>query len=306
MPLFHASIANWSDWGRVFQSIEAFEGLILEILRREKLPMAKISHLTPGSNAVFRVGEWVIKILAPAESGADTAGDFACEAAGLRHAAACGLKIPRLQAAGVLEDRYLFRYLVMAYVPGREAGPALRGMDRSARQDFARQIRRMTEAMEAAPCPGEPLLAARSGMPEGRGWEAFAPRVREQLQGVRAGLPASRTVYVHGDMTGENLLLTPDGGVCLLDFADGRLADPAYELPPIVLDLMDGDRSMADAFREGEEPAAFAKRCFMGVLLHEYGGDYAQRICRRMLGCEPQDLSSLEQLEEALCRHMSR
>lgn len=78
---FHGKIENWSDWGCVFQSIPAFDGLIREIFRREALPCSGISNLTPGTNAVFRVGDYVIKIFFPMESGLDPLPDFQNEAA---------------------------------------------------------------------------------------------------------------------------------------------------------------------------------------------------------------------------------
>lgn len=69
--LFNRTITNWDDWARVYQSIPAFESIVQEILVREQLPIFKIEHLTPGTNAVFRAGDIVVKIYAPAESGMD-------------------------------------------------------------------------------------------------------------------------------------------------------------------------------------------------------------------------------------------
>ena len=62
MSLFTAQINNWDDWGKLFQSISAFTPLVEHIFHKENLPYANIENLKPGTNAVFKVGEYVIKI----------------------------------------------------------------------------------------------------------------------------------------------------------------------------------------------------------------------------------------------------
>ena len=73
---FHERISCWDDWGRVYQSKEAFSPLVEEIYRREKLPFAPLQNLTPGTNAVFRVGNTVAKVFFPRESGLDHTPDY--------------------------------------------------------------------------------------------------------------------------------------------------------------------------------------------------------------------------------------
>ncbi len=44
--VFYEEIADWNSWGKVFQSIPAFEKLIKRIFIREGLLCKEISHLT--------------------------------------------------------------------------------------------------------------------------------------------------------------------------------------------------------------------------------------------------------------------
>ena len=62
MNLFTAQINNWSEWGKLFQDVDTWHPLIQNIFQKEKLPFVPIEKLTPGTNAVFKVGELVIKI----------------------------------------------------------------------------------------------------------------------------------------------------------------------------------------------------------------------------------------------------
>ena len=78
--LFQKIIDGWASWGRVYCDLPAFEPLIREILRTEGLRQdVRLSRLTPGTNAVFRAEEMVIKIYAPAESGMDSLRDYDTE-----------------------------------------------------------------------------------------------------------------------------------------------------------------------------------------------------------------------------------
>ena len=124
--LFTESIQSWRDWSRVFQSIPAFTPLAREICRREGLPWAELTPLTPGTNGVFRCGEAVLKIFFPKESGLDPALDFSTELAAAQQAASWGVPTPPVLAHGCLQDKYRFYYIATQYSPGKEAGPWLR------------------------------------------------------------------------------------------------------------------------------------------------------------------------------------
>ena len=87
MYLFREEIRDWPSWGGVFQSLPAFRKLIEDIFNRERLAGAnRISNLTPGTNAVFKVGDYVVKLFAPAESGLDTEHDYETELRATRRA----------------------------------------------------------------------------------------------------------------------------------------------------------------------------------------------------------------------------
>lgn len=77
--VFFEEIKDWESWGKVFQDIPAFEKLISKIFEKEAITYKEISHLTAGTNAVFKVDNFVVKIFAPVESGLNTEIDYNCE-----------------------------------------------------------------------------------------------------------------------------------------------------------------------------------------------------------------------------------
>lgn len=141
--LFTESIQSWRDWGRVFQNIPAFTPLAREICRREGLPWAELTPLTPGTNGVFRCGEAVLKIFSPKESGLDPALDFSTELAAARQAASWGVPTPPVLAHGCLQDKYRFYYIATRYSPGKEAGPWLRDATPAQQAAFVERLRQL-------------------------------------------------------------------------------------------------------------------------------------------------------------------
>jgi len=93
--LFTANITDWQAWGNTFQSITAFTPLIRFIFTREQLPFAPVENRKPGTNAVFKVGAYIIKIFAPPGLHTNAFGtDINVELFDMRHAAKYGVPAP--------------------------------------------------------------------------------------------------------------------------------------------------------------------------------------------------------------------
>ena len=68
---------------------------------------------------------------------------------------------------------------------------------------------------------------------ENERFDCLHPRLVSELKARAQSLDLSDSVLVHGDCTGENLLVN-DGQPILIDFADCCLAPAWYELPAAV------------------------------------------------------------------------
>lgn len=210
--LFAHAIQSWEDWADVYQSIPAFAPLIQEIFRREDLPFSPLSPLTPGTNAVFRSGELVVKVFFPKESGLDPEGDFQNEGAVCRVLTQRQVPVPRLLAAGHLRDRYTFPYLVTQFCPGEELGQWLPKAAQREKLSLSRQLFWLLEQVhQEAPGLLAPLDLRRRALENFRLEHVPASLARELTQRAE-GADLSRPVLVHGDLTGENVLVSPPGG----------------------------------------------------------------------------------------------
>ncbi len=295
--LFQGTIDGWESWGQVYQSIEAFAPLIHEIGRRHGLETNTIAHLTPGTNAVFLVGDAVFKIYAPAQSGVVPDG---AELAGLRHAASVAVPGPRVLASGEIRDRYTFAYVVMAQVLGQEAGDVLPGAPDQVKGSVAAQLRDIVRQLNVPPlAPGIPDTVVENAR-HNRRWGAFPEEMRARVAAHAQALDPAEFVYVHGDLTGENVLISPQGTVQLIDFGDSHIAPAWYEWPPIVFELFRCDPVLLRAYFGDFEAPEFFHTLTRAVLLHDFGGDFVRNACTEM----GVDIATMrdEQAAEALIR----
>lgn len=293
MSLFPCELTGRASWGEVFCSAEAFSPLVHAVLKGEGLPDGEVTPLAPGTNAVFRVGELVIKLFAPPQSGFDTAEDYRTELSALEFARREGVPAPRVLARGRLQDRYLFRYLVLEYLPGTEASmPSLTPPEKvrlaGSLRDLLRRLNR--------PAPGVARPLSQIDLSEKyRRMEGLHPGLAWELQ-ERTAAQRDACVLVHGDITRDNVVLGPDGSLKLLDFADSLLAPPCYELPPIVFDLFEGDPALVAAF--ARLWPGFEEALLDGISLHLFCGDILKLHFAR-LSISPQEIGSLRELRQS-------
>lgn len=274
MGYFKEEINGLKDWARVFNSREAFRELAQAIFRKEGIPLRQdIENLTPGSNAVFKAGDYVIKIFAPRESGIGTETDFHTELSVMEYIKSKGVAAPKIIAYGDVSDKYLFRYILMEYVEGREARNVLPYYNTEQKRGAVKQLKEILNNLNQA---GDHLLLKKDlkkqaiGNPHLQGLpqtliQDLADCVRKQDIG--------NYCLVHGDITGENVLIASDGGLRLIDFADSILAPAYYELAPVIFELFRGDKEYVSEFAGEENRDEFLDRLINGLVLHDYCGN---------------------------------
>jgi tRNA A-37 threonylcarbamoyl transferase component Bud32 len=298
--VFIEEIKDWETWGKVFQSIPAFEKLIGKIFKKENLNYKEISHLTAGSNAVFKVDNFVVKIFAPVESGFDTKIDYDSEILGMKRAMGLDINIPNIAAASFIEDKYLFRYIIMDYIAGKDAKDVLRYYSAGEKIEFVRQLKENINKMNTEFEGQYPALDVKERIQANTRWNMFNNSIVTQVKEIVQGYDMPNKSYVHGDITGDNVMITEKGMLYIIDFADGRIAPKEYEFPPILFDLFDFDKTMIKEFIGGQDIQDFAEQCFYGILMHEFGFYFVKLICERVLGKEISELDDILEIKEGL------
>ena len=216
MYLFDRDITSWEKWGKTFQNIDAFSQLIKHIFKTEGLPLMGIENTTPGTNAVFLCGQFVVKIYAPKQTGIPES-EYRSELEALRRAAMQGVPVPKIFASGYVEDKYGFYYMITERAQGREARKILPEYSYDEKFRFVQQLNGALNSMNTrAPFSGERL---KSHALNNEKWDIFSLETKLQIREAIESIKFPDMVYVHGDLTGENIIINRDE-MNILDFGE--------------------------------------------------------------------------------------
>ena len=317
MPLFTQTLRGSEDWGKVFHEAAYWQPLIEAIYQREGLAkevaLKDIGLLTPGTNAVFRVGNTVVKIMAPEETGMQDAIFGSSEYMAHMEAESLGVPVPAMRAAGTMHDSYTFEYIVCEFVPGQELGRLLPTWSHEEQDVALTHLKAMVRSLQQGEqyTQGlEPLIER--ALTNAR-WLQFKPAVRSEVFRRVRGASAKMLMRVHGDMTGENVLYRTEGAayaanaespLCLLDFGDSCIAPPEYEYAALVFELFDMDARLTKTFFRFPNGACFLRVLLPAVLLHDFGADYLAKAAQRFLHKSPEEVDSVRELEAMLLQHI--
>jgi aminoglycoside phosphotransferase (APT) family kinase protein len=135
--------------------------------------------------------------------------------------------------------------------------------------------------------PVEPWHTAPVGA---AGWDTLIARLREagapfaaRLAGLRDELvaleswlePPAAPRMCHRDLWADNVLPTPDGGLCVIDWENGGPADPAQELACVVFEFARTDpgrvRALQSAYRAAGGPASLSRPGDFSMLIAQLG-----------------------------------
>lgn len=294
MTLFTEQINNWDDWGKVYQSIPAFMPLAEHIMRRERLPYAQIENLTPGTNVVFKAGNYVLKIFAPEESGMDQTLDLQTELFAAKRSNSLGISAPKLIAHGFAEDKYRFAYLITEYIEGAELAEAVNYMTDAEKVKIGQKLRAVTDKMNT-PCEPFNGIDMINDQNRHKRWDKYSECFRtERLVHIKTR-DYGEKVFVHGDLCGDNILLTPKGELYIIDFADAVLAPVIYEHALIAVELFNFDPTLLHGYFGNCSADDLTVSCFDGLLIHDFGGDIIEHRVEKA-----DELHGLDDLREKL------
>ena len=293
MNYFDFEINNWKDWGEVFHSRAEFEKLIHHIFEIEKLPkIKKISDLTPGTNAVFKADDKVVKIFVPDEAGYNSERDFAIESYGMKFAAAQEIPVPKLVSDGIVRDKYDFRYMIMDYIEGHSLSE---NFTYEEKYNIGKNFADIKSKLNI-PCDKFCDIDIIERAITNERWDKFPDSFNAERIKYLRNYKIKNPVYVHGDINPDNVVFGNDGVMYLIDFADACIAPALYELAPLICEFFEFDPDYLDGYGD-----VSADDLAESILIHDFGGDILVNNCG---ACE--EFTSLdvmyERIKVKLCR----
>jgi len=270
--LFNGGIDGWDSWGKIFQSIDAWETLVNFILEKENLPISKIENLHPGTNAVFKSGNYVVKIFAPKESGLDGSIDYKTEKFALNFAQSHGVAVSKLFVYGDVNDKYYFPYMILEYIEGTELYKVSGKFNESEKFEFGKRLREITDLMNK-PCEDFNGIDVIFNKSRYNRWDEYSDKFRRERLEYLKNRDFGEKVFVHGDLCDDNIMIDDKNNIYIIDFADSVKAPVCYEHAHLICGLFNFDKSYLHGYFGEYKTDGLADICFDGMLLHDFGGD---------------------------------
>jgi serine/threonine protein kinase len=297
---FNDEIYDWESWSKVFHSKEAFEPLIQYILEKEHLPIGKLEDCKPGTNAVFKVGNFIVKVFTPTESGMNMDYDYYTELFSMERSAKLNISVPVLIAKGEIRDKYVFRYLIMEYTDGIEICDIRNRLTDDDKRNIGSQLREITDRMNTPSISFNDIKLRERELNNAK-WDVFPESfVAERKQYIHS-LDLDDLVYVHGDLNQDNILVDSNNHVVIIDFADALLAPREYELPTLICEVFEYSRPYLEGFFTEYNIHKITELCLKGILMHHYG----PYIIKQNIG-PIDEITSISVLEEKIYQALEK
>lgn len=220
---------------------------------------------------MFGAGGYIIKIFAPEESGIGGEREYNTERFGIGRAWRLQIPAPRLAASGVVCDKYIFRYLIMERIEGESLADVSGNLPDAERCRIGKALRDIVDRMDV-PCESFNRHALFDKAAESR-WRLFSPEFQRERKAYLEAHEKKPQVYVHGDLNPDNIIITADKEIHIIDFADALLAPIELELAGIICDGFKFDACYLEGFIGKYDRQKLAERLVYGLLLHDYGAN---------------------------------
>ncbi|MFP4286172.1 MAG: phosphotransferase family protein [Candidatus Izemoplasmataceae bacterium] len=291
-------INHWDDWSKLYMDSDYFKPIIEKILLRHQLPLdGTITAQGFSTNAVFKINDIIVKIFAPKKSGANTPHDYYVEVESIQ-ALSHLIDTPKILGNGLIKSKYNFYYVVTSFIDGLIARDYFKTLSIEERFTFGKKIRHLTNQIHLSK-PSLRLKPITKRYLIHNKLNSYHPSFKEEIFTFLDHYDTLEYYYIHGDITEDNIIITPKEKIVLLDYADSGVGPIAYEYPPIMIGLFDLDKQAFLGFIGNDDVNDHIECLFTGMLIHEYAGDFIH-IFLKKIGVKREDLRTLNQLKTAL------
>jgi serine/threonine protein kinase len=267
---FKYEIRDWKTWGDVFQSISIFKPLIKSIFEIEKIPFGKIENTKPGTHGVFKVGKYIVKIFAPKASGYDSTSEYKTEINAMDIARKLDILVPKMIAKGSIDDKYGFNYLIMEYIDGKTIGDIKSSLSSDQKYNIGKKIKWIVDRFSKSSEHINEIEVINRTLTSDK-WMDCPKDIKDMQTLFLNQIKDEKRVFVHGDLTEDNIIITPNFDIYILDFADAVSAPEIYEYMPLIADAFSFDKDFIRGFFGDINIHELVTLCLHGILIHEYG-----------------------------------
>lgn len=271
MDDFQQQINVWSDWQGLQTNALAFEPVLQKIYASENEPYKTPEPVADQFAARFTIGPTEIAIFPPSDVMAETRAYYQAERFGLTRMARLKLGAPRLLHAGFVFDKYQFYYVIYRPLQGITLTEFCATAKPLAKSTLGRQIGTMLTQLNT-----EVATFGPESQPVGD-WQVLGNDLAAEREVWLAQHPVTPNQFVHGNLTGDNLIVT-SGELGLQRFSTAHQAAKQTELVPLIFDAFNGDAELLTGFRATYQTSDLATDLMLGLLLRADGPQQIQAL----------------------------
>lgn len=266
-----SKIKTWDDWCRFFQDIDSFKPLIKMIFENHNLQLTEIKNTYPGTNAVFKVDNYITKIFVP-EDIMNWQNEYHIEMKLNNLLNDVDIKKPKVLYSGLVSLDYDWYYIIYQHIDGVHIKDVLHGLSSKQKIRIAQDIKHFTKQLS--------MFTSNQALD----YDAFD---RERWSFLNDEENSKRVqflkenpedlVLVHGDLTGDNVLFS-NNGIAIIDYGDSGFRPQFYDYAPIVLDLFQLDSVMIKEFFKGYSKNEIVEILIKSIFIHDFGGSIVKEF----------------------------
>ncbi|MCL2372311.1 MAG: phosphotransferase [Defluviitaleaceae bacterium] len=272
---FSEKIDGKESWEDLKLKPDVFRPLIENIFLRESLPFSGALSARLGSNAVFKAGNYIVKIFPPSDSGLKGELYYDTELYGQSRAISIGVPTPKILASGIMQDKYNFPYIVSEFIDSVELGQIFNSLTPAEKCTIGQKLREISDQLNTSCEPFNGIKYPETVIEEGyNGWltslgyqKAFLEGRSEYIRSLE--ICKNDLVFCHGDMADCNILYSPGGKLHIIDFAASVLAPVCVDYTYIIF-WTGFDKSLIQGFFGEISIDELVNICFNGFLLSIY------------------------------------
>lgn len=289
-------IKNWDDWCQCFQNINTFKDLIHKICIKHHLPFSQIENTYPGTNAVFSVGHYVIKIFVPFGIKNWANDDYQIELNSVLNMKNNHSSV-KIYGHGIINLEKEWKYIIFEKIEGKHFKDIIHTLTIEDKKIVIHQLKAFLKDFNKTAKGNEESIITR--IIYGDRWSYLSENVLKEFHQYLEKIDLSESVWVHGDLTGDNIIYK-NKDIFVIDFGDVCVAPKYYEYAPIVYDLFEFDHELIDLFFDGKSIDQIIHPLMKSIFIHDFGGLMVKHLIKN-----PEFITSFEELQERLYEQLS-
>lgn len=274
--IINDSIINLSEWGNFISNSFAIYKIAEEIVNKVHLKVKKISRINIGTNAIFDLGNHILKVYATSET-SDPFMDCRREiilSNALRTSPYC---VPEIIHTGYINDRYTIYFIIMKKIDGLYSFSNAISNESPWYATYLQELHRIIAYLHSL------NLGKTTSTFFSKSIKNYDTEESEYADFLRKYITRNPFTFgiVHGDLSESNIYINKNGIITLLDFEDWMYAPIFVEYPSICFELLKSPKIIKDFFNDIPINNAI-EMLIASVLLHHESERFLKIILLQM------------------------